>query len=139
MKRLYTAEVTATGGRSGQVTSSDGIIDMPIRIPEGLGGKGGATNPEQLFAAGYAACFQSALQLMASKQHIRLDEKSTVTAHVGLDQFDDGRYGLAVQLDVKVDGVEKDKAQELVELAHEVCPYSVGTRGNIDVQLNVLD
>jgi osmotically inducible protein OsmC len=139
MKRLYTAEVTATGGRSGQVTSSDGIIDMPIRIPEGLGGKGGATNPEQLFAAGYAACFQSALQLMASKQHIRLDEKSTVTAHVGLDQFDDGRYGLAVQLDVKIDGVEKEKAQELVELAHEVCPYSVGTRGNIDVQLNVLD
>ncbi|GAA4301135.1 organic hydroperoxide resistance protein [Nibribacter koreensis] len=139
MKRLYTAEVTATGGRSGQVKSSDGIIDMPIRIPEGLGGKGGATNPEQLFAAGYAACFQSALQLMASKQHIRLDEKSTVTAHVGLDQFDDGRYGLAVQLDVKVDGVDKEKAQELVELAHEVCPYSVGTKGNIDVQLNVLD
>ena len=139
MKRLYTAEVTATGGRSGQVKSSDGIIDMPIQIPEGLGGKGGATNPEQLFAAGYAACFQSALQLMAGKQHIRLDEKSTVTAHVSLDQFEDGKYGLAVQLDVKVDGVDKAKAQELVEQAHEVCPYSVGTRGNVDVQLNVLD
>lgn len=139
MKRMYTAEVSATGGRNGQVTSSDGIIDMPVRLPEGLGGKGDATNPEQLFAAGYAACFQSALQLVAGKQKIRLDEKSVVTAHVGLDQFDDGRFGLAVQLDVKIDGVEKAKAQELVAQAHEVCPYSVGTRGNIDVQLNVLD
>jgi len=136
---MYTAEVTATGGRSGQVKSSDGIIDMPIQVPEGLGGKGGATNPEQLFAAGYAACFQSALQLVAGKQKIKLDENSTVTAHVGLDQFEDGRFGLAVQLDVKVDGVEKVKAQELVEEAHQVCPYSVGTRGNIEVTLNVLD
>ncbi|WP_210485804.1 organic hydroperoxide resistance protein [Rufibacter aurantiacus] len=139
MKRLYTAEVTATGGRNGQVKSTDGIIDMPVRVPEGLGGKGGATNPEQLFAAGYSACFQSALMLVAGKQHIRLDEKSTVTAHVGLDQFEDGRYGLAVQLDVKVDGVDKAKAEELVSQAHEVCPYSVGTKGNIDVTLNVLN
>ncbi|ALJ00124.1 organic hydroperoxide resistance protein [Rufibacter tibetensis] len=139
MKRVYTAEVTATGGRNGQVKSTDGIIDMPVRLPEGLGGKGGATNPEQLFAAGYAACFQSALQLVASKQQIRLDENSTVTSHVGLDQFDDGRYGLSVQLDVKVDGVDKAKAEELVAQAHEVCPYSVGTKGNIEVKLNVLD
>ncbi|MBA9076459.1 MULTISPECIES: organic hydroperoxide resistance protein [Rufibacter] len=138
MKRLYTAEVTATGGRNGQVKSSDGIIDMPVRLPEGLGGKGGATNPEQLFAAGYAACFQSALMLIAGQQKIRLDENSTVTAHVSLDQMDNGGFGLAVQLDVKIDGVEKAKAQELVEQAHQVCPYSVGTRGNIDVQLNVL-
>ncbi|WP_066625529.1 organic hydroperoxide resistance protein [Rufibacter roseus] len=139
MKRLYTAEVTATGGRNGQVKSSDGIIDMPVRLPEGLGGKGGATNPEQLFAAGYAACFQSALMLVAGKQQVKLDENSTVTAHVSLDQMDNGGYGLAVQLDVKVDGVEKSKAQELVEQAHEVCPYSVGTRGNIEVKLNVVD
>ncbi|MFB9862787.1 organic hydroperoxide resistance protein [Rufibacter immobilis] len=139
MKRMYTAEVTATGGRSGQIKSSDGILDMPVRLPEGLGGKGGATNPEQLFAAGYAACFQSALMLVAGKQKIRLDENSTVTAQVGLDQFEDGRFGLAVQLDVKVDGVDKAKAEELVAQAHEVCPYSVGTRGNIDVKLNVLD
>ncbi|GAB2540490.1 organic hydroperoxide resistance protein [Rufibacter soli] len=139
MKRVYTAEVTATGGRTGHVKSSDGILDMPVRLPEGLGGKGDATNPEQLFAAGYAACFQSALMLVAGKQKIRLDEKSTVTAHVGLDQFDNAGFGLAVQLDVKIDGVDKAKAQELVEQAHQVCPYSVGTRGNIDVQLNVLD
>ncbi|MBC3541122.1 organic hydroperoxide resistance protein [Rufibacter sediminis] len=139
MKRMYTAEVTATGGRSGQIKSTDGILDMPVRLPEGLGGKGGATNPEQLFAAGYAACFQSALMLVAGKQKIRLDENSTVTAQVGLDQFEDGRFGLAVQLDVKVDGVDKAKAEELVAQAHEVCPYSVGTRGNIDVKLNVLD
>ncbi|WP_205502196.1 organic hydroperoxide resistance protein [Rufibacter psychrotolerans] len=139
MKRVYTAEVTATGGRNGQVRSSDGIIDMPVRVPEGLGGKGGATNPEQLFAAGYSACFQSALQLVASKQQIKLDEKSTVTANVGLDQFEDGRYGLSVQLDVKINGVDRAKAEELVAQAHEVCPYSVGTKGNIDVKLNVLD
>ena len=139
MKRVYTAEVTATGGRNGQVKSTDGIIDMPVRLPEGLGGKGGATNPEQLFAAGYSACFQSALQLVASKQQIKLDENSTVTAQVGLDQFEDGRYGLSVQLDVKVDGVDRAKAEELVSQAHEVCPYSVGTKGNIDVKLNVLN
>lgn len=138
MKTLYTAEVTATGGRSGQVKSSDGIIDMPITVPEGLGGKGGSTNPEQLFAAGYAACFQSALLLVAGKQHIRLATDSTVTAHVSLNQLDNGGYGLSVKLDVDVKGIEREKAEELVQKAHEVCPYSVGTRGNIDVQIEVV-
>lgn len=138
MKTLYTAEVTATGGRSGHVKSSDGIIDMPVTLPEGLGGKGGSSNPEQLFAAGYAACFQSALLLVAGKQKINLEKDSTVTAHVSLNQKEDGGYGLSVKLDVDLKGVDKEKGKELVHQAHEVCPYSVGTRGNIDVELNVV-
>ncbi len=138
MKTLYTAEVTATGGRSGHVKSSDGVIDMPVTLPEGLGGKGGSSNPEQLFAAGYAACFQSALLLVAGKQRINLEKESSVTAHVSLNQLEDGGYGLSVKLDVDLKGVDKEQANELVHQAHEVCPYSVGTRGNIDVELNIV-
>jgi len=138
MKTLYTAEVSATGGRSGQVKSSDGVIDMAVNVPEGLGGKKGSTNPEQLFAAGYAACFQSALLLVAGKQRIRLEPESTVTAHVSLLQLDDESYGLGVKLVVDVKGLDHDQAVQLVNQAHEVCPYSVGTRGNIKVQLEVV-
>lgn len=138
MKTLYTAEVSATGGRSGHVRSSDGVIDMPVALPEGLGGKGGSTNPEQLFAAGYAACFQSALLVVASRQHTRLDPTSTVTAHVDLNQLEDGAYGLGVTLEVDLKGFDKEEGKKLVEEAHRICPYSVGTRGNIDVKLNVV-
>jgi len=138
MKTLYTAEVTATGGRSGHVTSSDGIIDMPVALPEGLGGKGGSTNPEQLFAAGYASCFQSALMVVASKQQVRLDPASTVKATVTLNQQEDGAYGLGVSLDVDLKDIDKEQSRKLVEEAHRICPYSVGTRGNIDVKLNVV-
>jgi len=136
-KTIYTAEVTVTGGRSGHITSSDGVLDMDVAVPEGLGGKKGATNPEQLFAAGYAACFQSALMVVASKRHLRLDPQSTVTAQVDLQKVGEG-YGLGVRLNVDLKGVEKDKAQQLVEQAHQICPYSVGTRGNINVELNVV-
>ena len=138
MKTLYTAEVSATGGRSGQVKSTDGVIDMAVNVPEGLGGKKGSTNPEQLFAAGYASCFQSALLLVAGKQKIRLEPDSTVTAHISLLQLDDESYGLGVKLVVDVKGLDHDQAVQLVNQAHEVCPYSVGTRGNIDVQLEVV-
>jgi len=138
MKTLYTAEVSATGGRSGHVKSSDGIIDMPVTVPEGLGGKGGSTNPEQLFAAGYAACFQSALLLVAGKKRVQLEKDSKVTAHVSLNQLDNDNYGLSVKLDVEVKGVEPELAKQLVQEAHEVCPYSVGTRGNINVELNII-
>ncbi|MCX2740235.1 organic hydroperoxide resistance protein [Pontibacter anaerobius] len=138
MKKLYTAEVTATGGRRGYVTSSDGIINMKLALPEGLGGQGGATNPEQLFAAGYAACFQSALLVVAGKHHIRLDPASTVAAHVDLNQKDDGAYALSVKLAVEIKGVDKDKAQEMVDEAHQICPYSIGTRGNVEVELEVI-
>jgi len=138
MKTLYTAEVTATGGRSGHVKSSDGVIDIDVTVPEGLGGKGGASNPEQLFAAGYASCFQSALMLVAGKQKVQLEKESTVTAHVSLNQLDNESYGLSVKLDVDLKGIDKEQAQQLVNQAHEVCPYSVGTRGNINVELNVI-
>lgn len=138
MKTLYRAEVTATGGRSGHVKSSDGIIDMKVALPEGLGGAGGSTNPEQLFAAGYAACFQSALLVVAGRQHVRLEQGSTVTAHVDLNQLEDGAFGLGVTLDVDLKGFDPEKGKQLVEEAHRICPYSVGTRGNIEVKLNVV-
>jgi len=138
MKTLYTAEVTATGGRSGHVKSSDGVLDLNVTVPEGLGGKNGASNPEQLFAAGYASCFQSALMLVAGKQKVQLEKDSTVTAHVSLNQLDDESYGLSVKLDVDLKSLDKEQANQLVKQAHEVCPYSVGTRGNINVELNVI-
>jgi Ohr subfamily peroxiredoxin len=138
MKTIYKAEVSATGGRSGHVKSSDGVLDMPVALPEGLGGKGGSTNPEQLFAAGYAACFQSALLVAAGRQHVRLDPASTVTAHVDLNLLEDGSYALGVTLDVDLKAFDKTEGEKLVNEAHRICPYSVGTRGNIDVKLNVL-
>jgi len=138
MKTLYTAEVTATGGRSGHVKSSDGVIDIDVTVPEGLGGKNGASNPEQLFAAGYASCFQSALMLVAGKQRVQLEKDSTVTAHVSLNQLDNESYGLSVKLDVDLKGLDREQAMQLVNQAHEVCPYSVGTRGNMNVELNVI-
>ncbi|WP_276496451.1 organic hydroperoxide resistance protein [Pontibacter litorisediminis] len=138
MEKVYTAVVTATGGRQGKIKSDDGIIDMKLALPEGLGGKGGSTNPEQLFAAGYSACFQSALLVVAGKHHERLDPASTVTAHVDLNRRDDGGYALSVKLEVELKGVDKEKAKQMVDEAHQICPYSVGTRGNIEVELEVL-
>jgi lipoyl-dependent peroxiredoxin len=138
MGKVYTAEVTATGGRRGHVKSSDGIIDMKLAVPEGLGGDGGHTNPEQLFAAGYAACFQSALLVVSGRQHERLHPESTVTAHVDLNKLDNGAYGLTVKLTVDLKEVEKEKARQMVDEAHKICPYSIGVQGNIDVELEVL-
>ncbi|WP_018478483.1 organic hydroperoxide resistance protein [Pontibacter roseus] len=137
MEKVYTAEVTATGGRRGHIKSSDGILDMPLAVPEGMGSNG-KTNPEQLFAAGYAACFQSALLLVSGKHHERLNPESTVTAHVDLLKNDNGGYGLGVKLEVHLPGVDKEKAQQLVDEAHQVCPYSIGTRGNIQVDLEIV-
>ncbi|MCJ8165930.1 organic hydroperoxide resistance protein [Pontibacter sp. E15-1] len=138
MEKLYTAEVTATGGRKGHVKSSDGVIDMPLSIPEGLGGEKGKSNPEQLFAAGYAACFQSALLVVAGQHKERLNPDSTVTAHVDLNKMENGSYSLTVKLAVDLKGVENGKAKQMVDEAHQICPYSVGTRGNINVELEVL-
>ncbi|KAA9339193.1 organic hydroperoxide resistance protein [Hymenobacter busanensis] len=134
MKTLYTAEATATGGRNGQIRSSDGVIDMAMSVPQGLGGKQGATNPEQLFAAGYASCFQQALLVIAQRDGQRLDPQSTVQCAVSLTQEGEA-YGLAVTLDVDLKGAAD--ADRMVQEAHRICPYSVGTRGNIDVQLKV--
>ncbi|WP_242917486.1 organic hydroperoxide resistance protein [Pontibacter liquoris] len=138
MEKMYTAEVTATGGRRGHVKSSDGIIDMQLAMPTHMGGQGDKTNPEQLFAAGYAACFQSALLVVAARHKERLDPDATVTAHVDLLKLDDNGFGLGVKLVVNLKGTDAAKARQMVDEAHQICPYSVGTRGNIDVQLEVV-
>jgi Ohr subfamily peroxiredoxin len=137
MEKVYTAEVTATGGRRGHIRSSDGVLDMPLAIPEGIGSSS-KTNPEQLFAAGYAACFQSALLVVAGKHHERLNPESTVTAHVDLLKNENGGYGLGVKLEVELKGVDKEKARQMVDEAHQICPYSTGVQGNVEVQLEVI-
>jgi Ohr subfamily peroxiredoxin len=134
---LYTAEAVATGaGRAGEVRSSDGVIDEQLAYPKELGGPGGdGTNPEQLFAAGYAACFNNALRLVARQAKVDIPS-SSVTARVGIGQQGAG-FGLTVGLTVDIPGVAKDVAEDLVAKAHQVCPYSNATRGNIEVQLQV--
>ncbi len=134
MTPLYTAVATATGdGRDGKVRSSDGLLETAVATPAELGGAGGATNPEQLFAAGYAACFHSALRVVARRAKAELGE-TEVTAQVGIGRAGAG-FGLAVTLEIALPGVPADAARQLVEAAHQVCPYSNATRGNIDVQL----
>ena len=137
MEALYTAAATATGGRNGQVKSSDGILDIEVRMPKSLGGSGeGYTNPEQLFAAGYAACFDSALNLIIKTEKIKTGT-TTVTAEVSLVKTETGGFALAVTLTANIPGVTPEQANELIEKAHQVCPYSNATRNNINVQLSV--
>jgi Ohr subfamily peroxiredoxin len=137
MKVLYTAEALSTGdGRGGKVATSDGLFEAELAIPVEMGGPGGATNPEQLFAAGYSACFHSALRLVARREGVDV-EGSEVVARVGIGPNDGGGFGLVVELSVGLPGVERDVATRLVEQAHQVCPYSNATRGNIDVTLTV--
>uniref|UniRef100_UPI003743DFFC organic hydroperoxide resistance protein n=1 Tax=Nocardioides marmotae TaxID=2663857 RepID=UPI003743DFFC len=131
------SSAAATGdGRNGHVQSTDGHLDTDVRTPPEMGGPGGATNPEQLFAAGYAACFHSALKLVAGKAGADTTD-SEVVADVSIGPNDAGGFGLAVQLEVSLPQVEPDRARELVEQAHQVCPYSNATRGNIEVTLTV--
>ena len=137
MKTLYTTSVTAKGGRNGHVKSDNGILDLEVRMPKGLGGANDDyTNPEMLFAAGYAACFDSALNLIISKSKIETGETS-VAAKVSIGQNEDGGFGLAAELDVNIPGVSLEEAQELTEKAHQICPYSNATRNNIEVKLSV--
>ncbi len=137
MKTLYTTKVTATGGREGKVISEDGVLDFRVEIPKEMGGKGGAfTNPEQLFAAGYSACFDSALNLVARKMKIKL-ESTAITAEVGIGANSNGGFGLTVNIEADIKGVEREVAQDLLEKAHQVCPYSNATRGNIEVNLKL--
>ncbi len=139
MDTLYTAEALATGaGRDGHVRTTDGQLDLDLAKPKEMGGQGGAANPELLFAAGYAACFHSALQAVARKAKTDLGD-STVGARVGIGPNDAGGFQLEVTLEVVIPDVPHDRAQELAEKAHEVCPYSNATRGNIEVQLVVTD
>lgn len=139
MSNLYTAEASATGGRGGHTRSTDGRLDLDLSVPAEIGGDGGpGTNPEQLFAAGYASCFQGALGVVARRQKIELSEDSTITARVGLQ-----KSGLAFALDVELEGrfpgLTREQGEALMHAAHEVCPYSVATRGNVDVRLKVAE
>ncbi len=137
MKTLYTTKVTATGGRNGHVKSENGILDLEVKMPKALGGANDDfTNPEMLFAAGYAACFDSALNRVISLSKTQTGE-TTVTAEVSIGQLENGGFGLAVQLDVNIPGVSQEEAQSLTEKAHEICPYSNATRNNIEVKLSV--
>lgn len=137
MKTLYTAVATATGGRNGHVKTDNEVLDLQVRMPKELGGANNDyTNPEQLFAAGYAACFDSALNLVISKSKIKTGE-TTVTAHVGIGSLEGGGFGLEAELIVNIPGIELKEAQTLVEQAHRNCPYSNATRGNIEVKLTV--
>jgi len=137
MEKIYTAKATATGGRNGHVKSENGALDADVRVPKEMGGLSGAhLNPEILFAAGYAACFDSALSLVIRNEKVQTGT-TVVTADVSIGKTDNGGFGLAVTLAVEVPGVEKSKAEELVNKAHQACPYSNATRGNVEVQLIV--
>ena len=138
MNILYSTTATATGdGRNGHTATEDGQVDVDVRVPKELGGPGGATNPEQLFAAGYAACFHSAMKLVAKSLEVdTTDSEVSVTA--GLGMLDSGAFNLALEIDVHVPNATAEQAQALVERAHEVCPYSNATRGNVEVQLGVI-
>jgi Ohr subfamily peroxiredoxin len=134
---VFTAESTATGGgRDGHVKSSDGRIDLDTRMPKEAGGNGEGTNPEQLFSAGYAACFLGALRLVARNNKIELDDASGITAQVGFGKDPEGGFGINAHLIGYLPGLEQSAADDLMHQAHQVCPYSKATRGNIDVTLS---
>ncbi|PQA95202.1 organic hydroperoxide resistance protein [Chryseobacterium shigense] len=137
MKTLYTTKVTAQGGRNGHVKSENGVLDVEVRMPKALGGgNDDFANPEMLFAAGYSACFDSALNRVISLSKAKTGE-TTVVAQVSIGQLDNGGFGLAVELDVNIPGVSIEEAQALTDQAHQICPYSNATRGNIEVKLAV--
>ncbi len=139
LKPLYTATATIHGGREGSFETSDGALKSNLTMPKELGGSGGTgTNPEQLFAAGYGACYESALANIARKEKVRLTDVE-VTSNVTIGKDDtDGGFRLAVRLDIKLPGIERSLAEDLARKAHDFCPYSKATRGNIPVELNVL-
>jgi len=134
-KVLYTAQATATGGRDGRAVSSDEALNVQLSTPRELGGAGGpGTNPEQLFAAGYSACFLGALKFVASRDKVQLPSNTRITGRVGIGQIPTG-FGIQVELRISVPTLPRDQVQALVDMAHIVCPYSNATRGNIDVSL----
>lgn len=139
MKILYTTQATATGGRTGSAATADGALKVDLVTPKELGGPGGAgNNPEQLFAAGYSACFLGAVKFVAGQQKIKVPDNATVTANVGIGPRDDGQgFGLDVALTIDLPGIERSIAEDLVARAHIVCPYSHATRGSLDVRLGL--
>ena len=139
MNALYTADVKIVGGREGSIESSDGVLKHSLSMPKELGGSGGAgTNPEQLFAAGYGACYESALANIARKEGIKLQDVVIHSqVHIGKDDSDGG-FKLAVELNISMPGIDRAQAEELAGKAHDFCPYSKATRGNIDVDINIV-
>lgn len=137
-KVLYTARATATGGRAGTAASDDGALSVSLSTPKGLGGAGGpGTNPEQLFAAGYSACFIGAMKAVAAGQKVALPAEVSITSDVGIGPIPGG-FGIQVAMAISVPGMDRTAAEALVAAAHKVCPYSNATRGNIDVTLTVV-
>jgi Ohr subfamily peroxiredoxin len=134
MDAIYTAHASATGGRDGRAKTDDGKVDVTLRLPKEMGGDGQGTNPEQLFACGYSACFLGAVGFVAREEGVAMPKDASVAADVGIGKLERG-FGLKVTLKISLPGVERDKAQKLVDRAHaEICPYSNATRGNIEVQ-----
>lgn len=136
IQKVFTAQAKVQGGRDGRVTTANDALDLTLSTPKEMGGPGkaGATNPEQLFAAGYAACFEGALGVAARQANVKL-EKVTVEALIGFGQAEDGGYGISADLHVNLPGFEQQQAEALVEAAHGICPYSRATKGNIEVSL----
>lgn len=136
-KVLYTAKAHTTGGRDGRSVSSDGLLDVKLAPPKELGGMGGATNPEQLFAAGYSACFMGALKHVASLKKVAVPVDAAIDASVDIGPIPAG-FGIAARLDISLPGMDRAAAQDLIDTAHQVCPYSNATRGNIVVELTLV-
>jgi osmotically inducible protein OsmC len=135
-KVLYTAKARTTGGRDGRAVSDDGLLDVKLAPPKELGGMGGATNPEQLFAAGYSACFMGALKHVAGMKKVAVPADASIEASVDIGPISQG-FGIAVQMTINLPGLDRAVAQDLVDTAHQVCPYSNATRGNIVVELTL--
>jgi Ohr subfamily peroxiredoxin len=136
---LYQTSATATGGRDGHAKTASGSLDVKLSTPKELGGAGGpGNNPEELFAAGYAACFIGAMKVVAIKSKQTLPTETKVTAHVGIGPRTEGGFGLAIALDVSLPGMDADTAKTLIDTAHQVCPYSNATRNNVDVKLSLV-
>ena len=135
-KVLYTAKARTTGGRDGRAVSDDGLLDVKLAPPKELGGMGGATNPEQLFAAGYSACFMGALKHVAGMTKVAVPADASIEASVDIGPISQG-FGIAVQMTINLPGLDRAVAQDLVDTAHQVCPYSNATRGNIVVDLTL--
>ncbi|WP_294770604.1 organic hydroperoxide resistance protein [uncultured Rhodoferax sp.] len=136
-KVMYQAHAKSTGGRDGTTRTSDGLLDLKLAVPKEMGGPGGGVNPEQLFASGYSACFIGAMKFVAGTQKIALPADTSINATVGIGQIPQG-FGIEVQLEVSIPGMDKATAEALVAKAHQVCPYSNATRGNIDVTITVV-
>ncbi|WP_020592161.1 organic hydroperoxide resistance protein [Kiloniella laminariae] len=136
-KILYTARAEATGGREGHIKSDDGALDLALTTPKELGGAGKfGVNPEQMFAAGYAACFIGALKVVAGQEKITLPADTKIASEVGIGPITGG-FGITASLSISLPGIEKAKAEDLIAKAHQVCPYSNATRGNVDVKLSL--